>query len=395
MDTIKKESKTAEEKPEKNRGMLKGFVLGILLAGLIVGGMFIFLTMQPNKEKQIRDTIADSYLNEVEEEVITEGAYKGMVNAINDPYAEYYTQEEYEKTTQELEGTYFGIGVVIQENKDTRALTIVRCYADAPGAKAGIREGDIIYKIGDEFASEIGMTEVVKRIQESAGGSVHLTLVREGMSDYVEVDAVPEEVEEHTVDYKMMEDKVGYLAIYSFNQTTSHQFQEALEDMKSQGMERLIVDLRSNTGGLMMAVTEILDSILPEGTIVYTMDKDGNRLDYKGEGKTPLEIPMVVLTNEYTASASEIFAGAVRDYDMAKLVGTKTYGKGVVQDIFSLSDGSAVKLTIANYYTPSGVNLNDSGLKPDVEVELNTQPQEDGTYVDNQLEKAMETVKNM
>lgn len=380
---------------EKKRGStLKGFLLGVLVTAGAAGILYQCVG-RDEKEEQIRDYIDGIYLDEVDEEALKEGSYAGMVEALGDPYSAYFTIEEYESLSQDNEGTYVGIGIVMQQNMDIGTITVVRCYEGAPGERAGIKTGDIIYKLNDEVVYADNMSDVVQTIKNSGEEGVHLTLIREGESDYIEVDVAPEEVELPVVACKMLEDNIGYLAIYEFKESTLHQYQEAFEDLESQGMERIIIDLRNNPGGLMTSVTGILNTILPEGTIVYTLDKNGNRRDYTSDGETPIEIPMVVLTNEYSASASEIFAGAVRDYDIAKLVGTTTYGKGVVQNIFPLGDGTALKLTIANYYTPNGININGAGLEPDVEVELDLTPQEDGTIVDNQLEVAVETIKEM
>lgn len=390
--TVKNREK--EENKKKNGGMAKGFLLGIVFTGILFGILY-YVAGRDAKEALIRKYISEVYLEEVDRETLKEGAYAGMVEALGDPYSTYFSIEEYEQLAQDNAGTYVGIGIVMQQNLDTGLLTIVRCYENAPGILAGICEGDIIYKLNGEKVTADDMTEVSRIIRNSGEEGVHLTLLREGENDYVEVDVAPEEVELPVVAHQMLEDNIGYLAIYEFKESTLHQYQEAFADLEAQGMERIIIDLRNNPGGLMSSVTGILNTILPEGTIVYTLDKNGNRKDYMGSGKTPLEIPMVVLTNEYSASASEIFAGAVRDYNIAKLVGTKTYGKGVVQNIFSLGDGTALKLTIANYYTPNGININGEGLEPDVDVELDLTPQEDGTIVDNQLQTAIETVKSM
>lgn len=379
---------------KKSGSTLKGFLLGVLVTAGAAGILYQFVG-RDEKEEQIRDYIDGAYLDEVDEEALKEGAYAGMVEALGDPYSAYFKIEEYESLSQDTEGTYVGIGIVMQQDMELGSITVVRCYEGAPGERAGIKAGDIIYKLNDEVVYADNMSDVAQTIKNSGEEGVHLTLIREGESDYIEVDVAPEEVELPVVAHEMLEDNIGYLAIYEFKESTLHQYQEAFTDLESQGMERIIIDLRNNPGGLMTSVTGILNTILPEGTIVYTLDKNGNRRDYTSDGENPIDIPMVVLTNEYSASASEIFAGAVRDYDIAKLVGTTTYGKGVVQNIFPLGDGTALKLTIANYYTPNGININGEGLDPDVDVELDLTPQEDGTIVDNQLEAAVETVKEM
>lgn len=382
------------ESKKKGGSTVKGFFLGVVVTAAAAGILYQFVG-RDEKEEKIKKYIDEAYLDEVDEETLQEGAYAGMAEALGDPYSTYFTIEEYESLSQENEGTYVGIGIVMQQDPDLGTITVVRCYEGAPGEQAGIKVGDIIYKVNDEVVTADDLSDAAQTIKNSGEEGVHLTLIREGETDYIEIDVAPEEVELPVVAHEMLGDKIGYLAIYEFKESTLHQYQEAFADLESQGMERIIIDLRNNPGGLMTSVTGILNTILPEGTIVYTLDKYGNRRDYTSTGETPIQIPMVVLTNEYSASASEIFAGAVRDYDIAKLVGTTTYGKGVVQNIFPLGDGTALKLTIANYYTPNGININGEGLVPDVEVELNLTPQEDGTIVDNQLETAIETVKAM
>ncbi|MEE1197362.1 MAG: S41 family peptidase [Lachnospiraceae bacterium] len=382
------------ESKKKGGSTVKGFFLGVVVTAAAAGILYQFVG-RDEKEEKIKKYIDEAYLDEVDEETLQEGAYAGMAEALGDPYSTYFTIEEYESLSQENEGTYVGIGIVMQQDPDLGTITVVRCYEGAPGEQAGIKVGDIIYKVNDEVVTADDLSDAAQTIKNSGEEGVHLTLIREGETDYIEIDVAPEEVELPVVAHEMLGDKIGYLAIYEFKESTLHQYQEAFADLESQGMERIIIDLRNNPGGLMTSVTGILNTILPEGTIVYTLDKYGNRRDYTSTGETPIQIPMVVLTNEYSASASEIFAGAVRDYDIAKLVGTTTYGKGVVQNIFPLGDGTALKLTIANYYTPNGININGEGLVPDVEVELDLTPQEDGTIVDNQLETAIETVKAM
>lgn len=382
------------ESKKKGGSTVKGFFLGVVVTAAAAGILYQFVG-RDEKEEKIKKYIDEAYLDEVDEETLQEGAYAGMAEALGDPYSTYFTIEEYESLSQENEGTYVGIGIVMQQDPDLGTITVVRCYEGAPGEQAGIKVGDIIYKVNDEVVTADDLSDAAQTIKNSGEEGVHLTLIREGETDYIEIDVAPEEVELPVVAHEMLGDKIGYLAIYEFKESTLHQYQEAFADLESQGMERIIIDLRNNPGGLMTSVTGILNTILPEGTIVYTLDKYGNRRDYTSAGETPIQIPMVVLTNEYSASASEIFAGAVRDYDIAKLVGTTTYGKGVVQNIFPLGDGTALKLTIANYYTPNGININGEGLVPDVEVELDLTPQEDGTIVDNQLETAIETVKAM
>lgn len=392
---LNQETAKKKRKEKKKGSTLKGFFCGVLVSGCVFFAYQHFVANAYDKEQVLRDCIDRYYLGEVDEEALQEGVYKGLVAALGDPYSEYFTEEENTVRTQEYEGSYKGIGVLLQQDTETGMVTIVSCYDGSPAQEAGIQDGDILYMVNGELVADKELSDSVAVIKSAGDEGVDLTLIREGQSEYIEVNVVPNDVIYPVVAHEMMEDGIGYLAISEFKESTYQQFHDALEDLKGQDMKGLVVDLRNNTGGLLDSVNNILGGILPEGTMVYTIDKNGEREDYMSKGETPLEVPMVVLVNGYTASASEIFAGAVRDYDMAKLVGTQTYGKGVVQSSIRLSDGSALKLTIANYYTPNGTNINGTGLTPDEVVELDTMPQEDGTYVDNQLERGVEVLREM
>lgn len=393
------EQSIQETKPKKKRrkrsGILPGFIAGVLVTGCAMLAYHLFVRMPNDKEYLLRKFIEYYYLEDVDESVLDEGVYEGIVAALGDPYSEYFTLEENTAHTQSYGGSYKGIGVLLQQDPETGVVTVVSCYDGSPAKEAGIMDGDILHMVNGELVSEIELTDAVAVIKSAGDEGVNLTLIRDGVSEFIEINVVPNDVIYPSVSHEMLEDEIGYLAISEFKEPTYQQFHEALEDLKAQGMKGLVVDLRNNTGGLLYSVNDILNDILPKGTIVYTVDKHGNRQDYTGDGNNTLTIPMVVMVNEYTASASEIFAGAVRDYDMAKLVGTTTYGKGVVQTTFQLDDGSGIKLTIANYYTPKGTNINGTGLEPDVVVELDLTPKEDGSYVDNQLERGVEVLKDM
>ena len=398
MDSVSEQNSANETKTKKKmnkNGVWKGFFLGVLFSAVI---FLIYRNVSltgTNKEDVLKKCVEEYYLNDADEAAMQEGTYKGLIEGLGDPYSAYFTAEENSARVQEYGGSYKGIGVVIQKDAETGMITIVNCYEGSPAEQAGIMSGDIVYLINGETAAEKTLEEAVEIIKGSGDAGVDLTLIREGMNEYLGVNVVPNDIEYPVVSHSMLENQIGYLALTDFKESSYHQFHEALEDLKSQNMRGLIVDLRNNTGGLLDSVTSILNDILPKGTIVYTVDKYGTREDYTSDGKTPLEIPMVILVNGYTASASEIFAGAVRDYDMAKLVGTQTYGKGVVQTTIRLADGSALKLTTANYYTPNGTNINGTGLTPDVEVEPDLTPLEDGSYYDNQLAKAQEVIEEM
>lgn len=396
----------------RNQGkFLKGFVLGLLLMALAsAGGFYMYTAGNPfggresssmvsgerrDKIKYLQDIIDRYYLNDADYDKMAEGMYAGMVEGLEDPYSRYYTTEEYSSLNEETQGRYEGIGVVMQQDEEG-LVTFIRCYEGAPGEKAGVKAGDILYKVNDQDVTEMDLATVAKKIKDPDIDSVHLTLAREGEKDYLEFDIKKEEVKVPVVSHEMLEDHVGYLAIYEFTDVTLEQYQEARENLEDQGMEKLIIDLRDNPGGLLTSVCDVLETILPEGLIVYTEDKYGTREEELCKGEDPIDIPLAVLVNGNSASASEIFAGAVKDHKVGKIVGTTTYGKGVVQTIRDLGDGSALKLTISNYYTPNGININGVGIEPDETVELDESLAKDGVIGkedDSQLQKAIEVLR--
>ena len=391
---------------ESGGKFLKGFILGLLLMALVsAGGFYAYATRGQAKapgsltDKKSMDKISYleslidlHYLNEADTEKMKEGMYAGLVNGLEDPYSRYYTVEEYGTLNEETQGHYEGIGVVMQQGEDG-LVTLARCYEGAPGEKAGLKAGDAIYKVNGEEVLEMDLATVAKKIKDPEVNPVHLTIAREGENDYLELDIVKEEVKVPVVSHEMLENHVGYLAIYEFTDVTFEQYQSAREDLESQGMEKLVIDLRDNPGGLLTSVCDVLNTILPKGLIVYTEDKYGKREEERCDGRSPIDIPLAVLVNENSASASEIFAGAVKDHKVGVIVGTVTYGKGVVQTIKDLGDGSALKLTVSNYYTPNGVNINGVGIEPDETVKLDEKLLEKGGFTrqeDNQLQKAVE-----
>ena len=266
---------------------------------------------------------------------------------------------------------------------------------DTPAQEAGLREGDIIYEVDGESTKGLSLTAVVSRVKGREGTTVHLKIYREGETDYLEMDIVrARQIETATVYWGMVEDsEIGYLRIREFDTVTVDQYTEAMAELNENGMKGLILDLRSNPGGDLDAVVEIARKILPEGLIVYTEDKDGNRKEYTCDGTRELQMPLVVLVNGYSASASEILAGAIQDYNKGTLLGTRTFGKGIVQRIYRLEDGTALRLTVSAYFTPSGRNIHGIGIEPDIELEYDYDAYEaDGT--DNQVERAIEILEN-
>lgn len=392
---------------EKNK--VKGFVTGVLCTVLVGGGIFGGYYVLSNKDhavnqesvqkaKAIESLIDKYYLDKIDNDELESYLYKGLMAGLGDPYSTYYTAEEYKELTEDTEGVYRGIGVTMQKDVSTGAVTVVKCFEGAPGAEAGLQPQDQLVKVNGEDITDKELSEVVKMIKTSKSDTVTLTILREGESDYREVEVTLDTVEAPMVEHEMLDNKIGYITINQFAETTASQYETALEDLNNQGMERLIVDVRDNPGGLLTSVCDVLDSMLPEELLVYTEDKNGKKSEYNATGTDQFDKPMVILVNGNSASAAEIFSGALQDYKVAKLVGTTTFGKGIVQQIFNLSDGSAVKMTISKYYTPSGRCIHGTGLEPDIEVDL---PDELKNQVsidkseDTQLQKAIETVKEM
>lgn len=347
-----------------------------------------------NKLEELKGLIDEVYLHEedVDEETLTEGIYQGYIAALNDPYSAYYTAEETKEMMESTSGEYSGIGALMSQNRETGVITIANVYENSPAAEAGMKNEDILYKVEGEEVTGVDLSEVVTRVKGEEGTEVKMTLLRGADRQEIEVTAVRRKLQTQTVSYEMKEGQIGYIRVSEFDEVTLEQFREAKAALESQGMASMLIDLRGNPGGNLSTVCDMLREILPEGLIVYTEERDGERTEYKCDGKTPWEKPLAVLINGASASASEIFAGAVQDYGIGQLVGTTTYGKGVVQQLFPMTDGTMVKLTIAEYFTPKGRNIDGTGIVPDVEVEYvydETNPE-----ADNQMEKAMELLRS-
>lgn len=310
------------------------------------------------------------YMDEISVEDLQTGIYKGLLEGLGDPYSCYYTKEEFDDLMESTSGTYAGIGAVVQQNLKTMYITVVKPYVDAPAYKAGMLPGDIIYMVDGVDITGMEVDSVVAMMKGEPGTTVKVTVVRDGVSDPVELTITRAWIEIETVEYEMLDNNIGYILVSGFDELTAGQFKDAIKDLKKKGMESLVIDLRDNPGGLLSAVVEMLDYILPEGMIVYTEDKYGERQEYKGTNKDVLFLPMVVMINGNSASASEIFAAAMQDYDAAAILGTTSFGKGIVQSIIPFSDGTAVKVTVSQYFTPRGVCIHGTGVTPDIEVEL-------------------------
>lgn len=390
----------------KHKEYAAGVLTGVLVVALAAGGVKFVQQRQYNgvlsdsshvqKIEYLEKMIDQEYLGEVDNAEMAEGIYAGLVYGLGDVYSRYYTADEYAQETASTDGAYAGIGVSIQKNKNG-GVQIAECYEGGPGAEAGLQTGDVITAINDTDVTDMELSDVVSLIRENKDKTIVLTVFRENEEKSREISVDVTDVELPSVFGEMLDKKTGYIQITQFTGVTLQQYKDMFAELKDKGMERLVIDLRDNPGGLLTSVCDILREILPEGLIVYTEDKYGNREEETCDGKHQLDMPLAVLVNENSASASEIFAGAVQDHEVGMIVGTTTYGKGVVQELRQLSDGSAVKLTVSNYYTPNGNSINKVGIKPDVEVKLASEllNKDEITHEeDNQLQKALDVIEN-
>ena len=390
----------------KHKEYAAGVLTGVLVVALAAGGVKFVQQRQYNgvlsdsshvqKIEYLEKMIDQEYLGEVDNAEMAEGIYAGLVYGLGDVYSRYYTADEYAQETASTDGAYAGIGVSIQKNKNG-GVQIAECYEGGPGAEAGLQTGDVITAINDTDVTDMELSDVVSLIRENKDNTIVLTVFRENEEKSREISVDVTDVELPSVFGEMLDKKTGYIQITQFTGVTPQQYKDMFAELKDKGMERLVIDLRDNPGGLLTSVCDILREILPEGLIVYTEDKDGNREEETCDGKNKLNMPLAVLVNENSASASEIFAGAVQDHGVGTIVGTTTYGKGVVQELRQLSDGSAVKLTVSNYYTPNGNSINKVGIKPDVEVKLASvllNKDEITHEEDNQLQEALNVIEN-
>lgn len=387
---------------KQKNGFIKGALCGALTVLLVMGviscgirevksddaGQSVESTENTETKLNFLKALIDEYfIDDVDEEKLTEGIYKGYIDGLEDPYSAYFDEEETKEMNETTSGEYQGVGFVVSQDKDTGIITILQVYEDSPAQKAGIKDGDILYKVDGEEVSGQELTEVVRRIKGEEGTDVDLTVFRGDNSEEITVTATRGTIEAQTVSHELKENGVGYIRISEFDSVTYEQYKSALEDLEANGMQSLIVDLRNNPGGNLVTVCDILDLMLPEGKIVYTKDKNGEQNVFTSDEEHQFTKPLVVMMNGYSASASEIFAGAIQDYGIGQIVGTQSYGKGVVQQIFDLKDGTSLKLTIAEYFTPNDRNINGEGITPDVEVKYEVN--EADPEADNQLDKAI------
>lgn len=337
----------------------------------------------------IEDGINEYYLGDITKEDLENGLYRGLLDATGDPYSEYYTPEELEELQESSSGVYYGIGAYVGLDPRTQYCKISGVIEGGPAEESGLIAEDLIVKVDGQDTFGMELTEVVELVKGEENTDVVLTIARTGEKDYLEITVTRRRVEAPTVNYEMLDNGIAHIEIMQFEDVTGDQFKEKLAKAREDGMKSLILDLRGNPGGTLQSVVEVSRMILPEGLIVYMEDKKGKRVEYACDGKNQLDVPLVVLINENSASAAEILAGAIKDYKLGTLVGTTTFGKGIVQKVFGITDGSGMKLTISHYYTPKGNDIHKVGVTPDEELKLDVEKYvKDGS--DNQLERAKE-----
>lgn len=397
------------------RGILYG-VVGTLLAGTLlftgickVAGVKLLVTGGNTSEtngtllnshtvqkiNELKGYVDLYYYDDADTEALEDGMYEGLISGLGDKYSVYYNAQDNAQMQIDTTGQYYGIGAGLRQDPDTMVVSISKVYEGTPSEEAGLLADDTIISVDGTDATSMEVTELVKLIRGEEGTTVHLEVYRASTGENLSFDVERANVTLPSVSHEMLDNGIGYIHIDSFEKETAMQFESAMADLDGQGMKALILDVRYNGGGLVPAVVQILDDILPEGLLVYTEDKNGNRQEYTSSGDTKIDIPLAVLINGDSASASEILAGAIKDYEYGTLIGTTTFGKGIVQTIFQLEDGDAVKLTTAKYFTPKGNYIHGVGIEPDIELEYEYLDPEGNEYqmqYDNQIQKAIEVL---
>ncbi len=389
-------------------GLFCGLFAGLVATGAVGAGVYSYCTQKSQNEQQTLSEVLDEktisklseltsyinayYMDDYDVSDVQESLLAGYVSGLGDKYTVYYTPEEYEDLQISTTGTYYGIGAGLQQKADTMQVTVSKVYSGTPSEEVGLKENDIILYVDDIDATSMELTLLVQKIRGEEGTTVHLQVYRPSTGETFDFDVPRRNVSLPSVEGQMLDNNIGYIMISEWQKGTADQFKAIVEELAGEGMESMIIDVRSNPGGLLSSVVDVLDYILPKGTVVYTEDKYGNRQNYTSD-KECLNYPMTVLINGNSASASEIFAGAIRDYNYGTLIGTTTYGKGIVQSIFNLSGGDALKVTTAKYFTPNGSYIHGVGIDPDIELEYEYSGPTDEAYqmqYDNQLQKAIE-----
>lgn len=333
------------------------------------------------------------YLNDIDYGKMGDIIYKAMVSGLDDKYAAYYTKDEYKDISEKTKGEFCGIGAYISQGKNDNSLKVAGVVKGGPAEKAGIKKGDIIVEVDGENIQGKDSSYAVSKMKGKKGTNVSISVMRKGNKKTITFNIKREVIHDNTVSYKMLDNNIGYISVSAFETVTKKQFKSAVDCLEKKNEKGLIIDLRDNGGGLLDTALDMLDQILPKKLVVYTKDKNGVAEEYYTKDDKEIKIPIVILVNGNSASASEVFCGALRDYGKAKLLGTKTFGKGIVQSSFAFRDGTGLKFTTSKYYTPKGINIHGTGFEPDIKVKSNgkmTALKESGYKVDNQINAALD-----
>lgn len=344
---------------------------------------------------EVKRMIDKNYYKKADDYDVLIGMLKGAVNSLKDPYSYYMTEDEYKKFNEETDGEFAGLGIYVSGSIDDNLITVVAPMKGTPADRVGLKTDDKIIKInGKDFTAD-KMDDAVKIMRGKPGEKVKITVLRRdenGKAKFIDFEIVREIIKVQTVSSKLLKDNIGYISISGFDTPTYNDFDKQYKELKKQGMKKLILDLRNNPGGLLTTSTQVVNTFLDGGLIMYTLDKQNNKETINAT-KGADDIKIVVLVNKGSASASEIVAGALKDRKRATIIGTQTFGKGIVQTVFNMPDGEGLKLTTSAYYTPSGVNIHGKGIAPDIKVELNKEVKTisiDNLAKDNQIQKAIE-----
>ena len=396
----------------------KYFITSLVAAGVAVAGVRVYDYFTQNNDftadeygsklisklNKINDIIKNEYLyDDYNLSDMDEAAVKAYVEGLDEPYTHYYTAKEFKSFTSNVEDSYVGIGIVITSDKEADKILIIAPTEDSPARDAGLLPGDHIISVDDTAFSGDELDECVTMIKSGKAGSVvKITVERDG--EVLEYNIERKEILLHSVRSEMLDNNIGYIRISEFNTssktsgvTTYTEFCTHMDELRAAGMQKLIIDVRDNPGGILTVACQIADYLLPSGIITYTEDKNGKRTEYRSDANE-LDMPMVILINENSASAAEILTGALKGHDKAKAVGDTSFGKGIVQEVIPLPDGSGLTLTTSNYYTPDGICIHGVGIEPDYKIDL---PEKfDKTYIseipheeDTQLRKAIELLR--
>ena len=333
------------------------------------------------------------YLNDIDYGKMGDIIYKAMVSGLDDKYAAYYTKDEYKDISEKTKGEFCGIGAYISQGKNDNYLKVAGVVKGGPAQRAGIKKGDIIVEVDGENIKGKDSSYAISKMKGKKGTNVSISVMRKGNKKPITFNIKREVIHDNTVSYKMLDNNIGYISVSAFETVTKKQFKSAVDCLEKKNEKGLIIDLRDNGGGLLDTALDMLDQILPKKLVVYTKDKNGVAEEYYTKDDKEIKIPIVILVNGNSASASEVFCGALRDYGKAKLLGTKTFRKGIVQSSFAFRDGTGLKFTTSKYYTPKGINIHGTGFEPDIKVKSNgkmTALKESGYKVDNQIDAALD-----